>query len=107
MDGTKLAVSEDEREFADQLYTKHKRTFDALFEVLLSTLLSDNPPLKAIVEQARDTAKGPLAVRANGVSIAGATGSEFLAAVVRFLDEKGALDLHVPFSTGTKRFWSR
>jgi hypothetical protein len=102
MDGTKLAISQEEKDLANDLYKRHEQTFKALFEVL--TTVADNPQLEALVAVATNAGKQPIVVTANGKTITGPSGAEFLRNVVAFLDETGRLAGVTPFQTGTKRY---
>jgi hypothetical protein len=102
MDGTKLAISQEEKDLATDLYKRHEQTFNALFEVL--TTITDNPQLQALVAAANNAGRLPIGVKADGSAIMGASGAEFLRNVVGFLDNTGRLPSVTPFQTGTKRY---
>ncbi len=102
MNGTKLAVSQEEKDLANDLYKRHQTTFEALFEVLAEA--KDNPQLQALVEASRNAEKQPILLKVGGKTITGTSGSDLFKNTALFLDKLGKLAPLVPFSTGTKRY---
>lgn len=94
--GRKLAVTEEEKELALQLYDKHREAFETI-----QAALSDFTDVSLVPV----TTNNILVLVANGKKIIGNTVPEFYDSALKFILESNInVDKHIPFETSKKRY---
>lgn len=95
--GRKLAVTEEEKELALELYEKHKEAFEAIFFAISDTV--------DIGVHAEAPERLTLKVEIQDELIEGKTVPDFYEKVLKYLvDNELVTSENVPFETGTKRY---
>lgn len=95
--GRKLAVTEEEKELALELYAKHKDAFEAILEAL-----GGNVDIKGATAL-KETPVYEITI--NNTLLKGATVTEFYEKILKFIvDNNIATTENVPYETSTKRY---
>jgi len=95
--GRKLAVTDEEKELALELYERHKEAFDSIF-----TAISDTIDLDI---SGKTTEKKRLAIKVNRKLIQGKSVPEFFEAALRYMLKSDiAFEEELPFETSNKRY---
>ena len=93
--GRKLAVTEEEKDLALQLFDKHKEAFEAIQEALSDTVDISLIPVTAKSKE--------LKLLINNTLIQGNTVREFYHNALKFIvDNINNIDQYIPFETGSK-----
>ena len=97
INGRKLAVTEEERELALDLYEKHKDAFEAL-----NAALAESTDLNLVAAHSQKTV---LSVKINSDEIKGNTVTELYQNALKYIKEKGInIESQLPYATSEKRF---
>lgn len=96
--GRKLAVTDEEKELALELYDKHREAFEAI-----QAALSDVTDISLVPITSNQT---ELVLYANGTKIEGNTVPEFFQKGLEFIvqNKKNELEQLIPFATSSKRY---
>lgn len=98
LNGRKLAVTEEEKELALELYEKHKEAFESIFSAL-----KDTGEIEEIKGYGNNNT--PLNISIRKVPIKGESVRELYENTLKYLTENNIItDKNVPYATGSKRY---
>ncbi|MCA1635670.1 MAG: PD-(D/E)XK nuclease family protein [Acidobacteria bacterium] len=99
--GVKMAITNEEKRLAVDLYDKYSDVFDSIYDALMSVGVIDY----TTSETSKGRASGKLAVKVNGVVFVGDTVRELFRHVLAFLvDNSHVAKLPMPWGNTSKRF---